>query len=305
MTGNFEAGWAGREVRWRVPDLPIFRFKFSQPMWLGQAAIVGKTILIHVDEGLGDTIQFVRYVPMVAALGARVVLVVADPLYPLLSSMAGVAECLPLSQKTMPAFDLYCPISSLPLAFGTKLDTIPCATPYLPSPAIDRIQAFEDRLGAHEELRVGLVWAGNPKHKNDSNRSVAPRMLAPLLDLDATFVSLQKDARPDDTAWLAQRGVINLAGDIADFADTAALVSCLDLVISVDTSVAHLAGALGCPTWILLPYTPDYRWLLDRDDSPWYPTMRLFRQTESREYTSVLDRVRSELKELILSRQSR
>jgi hypothetical protein len=300
LTGNFAAGWAGREVRWRVPDLPIFRFAFSQPVWLGKEPIAGKTVLVHVDEGLGDTIQFARYVPEVAARGARIVLVVADALCPLLSGVAGVAECLPLSQKSMPAFDLYCPISSLPLAFGTTLETVPSVTPYLPAAPASRRQAWQDRLGSHGKLRVGLVWSGNPKHKNDSNRSIPLRMLAPLLDLDATFVSLQKDAKPDDKAYLAGRGeIVDLAADLGDFTDTSALVSCLDLVISVDTSVAHLAGALGRRTWILLPFIPDYRWLLDRDDSPWYPTVRLFRQQQAGDYAPAVDRMRGELAAMI------
>jgi hypothetical protein len=266
-------------------------------MWLGKEPLDGKTILIHTDEGLGDSIQFVRYVPMVAALGARVILVVEDALCPLLSGLTGVWQCLPKSAGTMPAFDMYCPMASLPLAFGTKLETIPSATPYLPASAESRLQAWEDRLGPHDRLRVGLIWSGNPKHKNDYNRSIPLRMLARILDVDATFVSVQKDARPDDRATLLERSeIVDLTAHLTDFAETAALLSCLDLVITVDTSVAHLAGALGRPTWILLPYTPDYRWLLDRDDSPWYPTVRLFRQNETRDYASVLDQVRDQLR---------
>jgi tetratricopeptide (TPR) repeat protein len=309
LMGNFEAGWAGREVRSRVPDLPIFRFDFPQPRWLGREPIDGKTVLIHVDEGLGDTIQFVRYVPEVAARGARVVLVVADPLYPLLSGLPGVAECLPLSRKPLPAFDLYCPLSSLPLAFGTRLQTIPSTVPYLPAPPASRVQAWEDRLqdrlGAHDRLRVGLVWSGNPKHKNDANRSIALDMLSPILALDADFVSLQKDARPDDKVFLAERtGILDTAADLGDFADTAALVCCLDLVISVDTSVAHLAGALGRPTWVLVTHIPDYRWLLDRDDSPWYPTARLFRQPQEGDFATPIERMRAELAALIETRRA-
>ena len=164
------------------------------------------------------------------------------------------------------------------------------------------LQAWEDRLGPHDRLRVGLVWSGNPKHKNDHNRSLPLRDLSPLLDLDATFISLQKEPRPDDKATLLERtNIVDLTEDLTDFVETAALVSCLDLVITVDTSVAHLAGALGCPTWILLPYTPDYRWLLDRDHSPWYPSVRLFRQTASRDYASVIERVRNELTAQIAS----
>ena len=295
MTGNFEAGWAGREVRWNTL-LPGEAAKLSRPIWLGDESVAGKTILLHSDEGLGDAIQFARYVPMVAARGARVILAIEDALHPLLSEMAGVAQCLSKSTTALPAYDLHCPLSSLPLAFRTRLDSIPVEKCYLPPPPADRVQGWQDRLGPHDRLRVGLVWSGNPKHDNDRNRSIPLRRLARILDLNACFVSLQRDPRPDDRATLLERPeIIDLTAHLNDFAETAALISCLDLVITVDTSVAHLAGALGRPTWILLPYTPDYRWLLDRDDSPWYPTVRLFRQTATREYASVLDAVRTEL----------
>lgn len=299
LTGNFEGGWAGREARWKMPAISARYQKPSQPMWLGAEPIAGKTILIFPDEGLGDSIQFVRYVPMVAARGARVILAVHDALCPLLSGLTGLSDCLPISEVTLP-FDMYCPISSLPLAFGTTLETIPSATPYLPACAESRLQVWEDRLGSRDRLRIGLVWSGNPQHNNDRQRSIPLRMLARILDVDAAFVSLQKDVRPEDKATLLERTEIaDLTDHLTDFMETAALVSCLDLVITVDTSVAHLAGALGRPTWILLPYTPDYRWLLDRDDSPWYPTARLYRQTAAREYASVLDRVRTDLVAMI------
>ncbi len=298
LTGNFEAGLPGHEARLKLP-VSLYP-NIPQPMWLGEEAIDGKTILICADEGLGDTIQFARYVPMLAARGARVVLAVESPLRRLLSGLPGVWQC-PLAGE-LPAFDMHCPIGSLPLAFKTRLETIPSATSYLPSPGKSLVQAWEDRLGPRTRLRVGLVWSGNPTHKNDHNRSIPLQMFSRLLDLDATFVSLQKNPRADDQAFLEQTGIHDLTAHLADFAETAALVSCLDLVISVDTSVAHLAGALGRPTWILLPWTPDHRWLLDRDDSPWYPTARLFRQTETREYGSVLDRMRTELLELISAR---
>ena len=301
LLGDFAAGWAGREARFRLPALPVTYPTFRQPLWLGEGDIAGKTILLYADEGLGDTIQFVRYVPLVAARGARVVLAVADAVRPLLSGMSGVAQCLSKS-AALPPFDLYCPISSLPLAFATRLDTIPCGQGYLPQPPDDRVQAWAKRLGAHDRLRVGLVWSGNPRHMNDRNRSIPLERLATMLDLDATFVSLQKEARPDDQATLAGTGMLDFTADLTDFVETAALVSCLDLVITVDTSVAHLAAALGRPTWILLPFTPDYRWLLDRDDSPWYPTARLFRQTEARDYASVIERLRTELAALVATR---
>ena len=301
LRGNFEAGWAGREVRWKVPDLPIAHFDYAQPMWLGNGSVEGKTVLVHVDEGLGDTIQYVRYVALLAARGARVILVVPASLCALLSGLPGVAQCLPMGSE-LPAFDMYCPIGSLPLAFGTKLETIPADVPYLPAPDAARVQAWEQRLGPHDRLRVGLVWSGNPKHKNDHNRSVPLGILSELFDLDASFVSLQKDPSADDRALLARSEVIDFTDRLADFTETSALVSCLDLVISVDTSVAHLAGALGHPVWTLLPYAPDYRWLLDRDDSPWYPSMRLFRQSASRSHAEVIARVRGELSSMIAAR---
>jgi tetratricopeptide (TPR) repeat protein len=299
LTGNFEAGWPGYQLRLEMPSA-VYP-KVSLPMWLGKEEIEGKTILIAADEGLGDTIQFVRYVPMLAERGARVLLVVQDPLCGLLSGLSGVTQCVRKSAAgTLPAFEFHCPVSSLPLAFGTRLDTIPSTTPYLPSPANARVQAWEDRLGPRTRLRVGLVWSGSLTHSNDRYRSIPLRTLSRILDVDATFVSLQKDPRPGDATVLRERSdIVDLTADLTNFTDTAALISCLDLVITVDTSVAHLAGALGRPTWILLPYTPDYRWLLDRDDSPWYPTVRLFRQTETRDYETVLDRVRTELVKLI------
>jgi tetratricopeptide (TPR) repeat protein len=299
LTGDFEAGWAGREARWRMQARPGSYPQFSQPVWRGDVGVRGKTILILEDEGLGDTIQFARYIPMLAERGARVILRVGDPLHLLLSGLPGVAECVPKSVRAMPAFDLHCPICSLPLAFGTRLDTIPAAIPYVPAPPESRVQAWEDRLedrlGPRKGLRVGLVWSGRPTHANDFNRSIPLGVLSRILDIDATFVSLQKDPRPVDKAVLEQTSIVDLTSHLTDFAETAALVSCLDLVIGVDTSVVHLAGALGRPTWIVLPYTPDYRWLLGRTDSPWYPTARLFRQDEKRCYRPVLDRLRNEL----------
>jgi tetratricopeptide (TPR) repeat protein len=306
LTGNFEAGWAGREARWKIASLSAGYPKFTEPMWLGRESVEGKTILIAADEGLGDAIQFARYVPMVAALGARVILVVQDGLCSLLSGLKGVSQCIPKSVAAngVPPFDVHCPLGSLPLAFATRLDTIPAGLPYLPAPASARLKAWEDRLGPRDRLRVGLVWSGNPEHKGDHHRSTSLRAYSAFLDVEATFVSLQKDLRPDDKITIGERGdIVDLTSDLADFAETAALISCLDLVITVDTSVAHLAGALGCPTWILLPYAPDYRWLLNRDDSPWYPTVRLFRQHESRDYGPVIDRVQAELAAMISRRE--
>jgi ADP-heptose:LPS heptosyltransferase len=234
---------------------------------------------------------------MVAAQGARVILVVDDALRPLLSALPGVSQCLSKSgtAAAWPPFDMHSPICGLPLAFPRSLDTIPSATPYLPPPEQSRVQAWEDRLGPHDKLRVGLAWSGNPAHENDHNRSIPLRLFSNLLTADAIFVSLTKDPNPGDKRVLQESSIVDLTTHLTDFAETAALVSCLDLVITVDTSMTHLSGALARPTWILLPYTPDYRWLLDRDDSPWYPTAKLFRQNECRDYASVLKRVQEEL----------
>lgn len=297
LTGDFEAGLRGRELRWQFPKLRPAYPDFRGAMWLGAGPLDGRTIIVCADEGLGDTIQHVRYIPMLAARGARVILVVEPALCPLLAGMTGVAQCLPkLEDTVLPAYDLHVPINCLPLAFGTRLDSIPSGANYLPPLAADRVQAWAHRLGAHDRLRVGLVWSGNPKHLNDRNRSTTLHTVSRLFDVDASFVSLQKDPRPEDAALLRARpDIVDLTADLKDFADTAALVSCLDLVIAVDTSVAHLAAALGKPTWLLLPNLPDFRWLLGRDDSPWYPSLRLFRQTTAREYDSVIARVRGEL----------
>jgi hypothetical protein len=188
----------------------------------------------------------------------------------------------------------------LPLAFKTRLETIPASPSYLPLLPRARLSAWRDRLDAHDRLRVGLVWSGNPLHTNDRNRSTSFRQMSAIFDARARYYSLQKDPRPEDKAALSERSdVIDLTEDLTDFVETAALISHLDLVITVDTSVAHLAAALGRPTWILLPHTPDYRWLLDREDSPWYPSVRLFRQDERRNYDGALARAREALGERI------
>jgi tetratricopeptide (TPR) repeat protein len=303
LTGDFENGWRGREARWEIPALRPDYPTLPGPMWDGAQPLDGKTILIWADEGLGDTIQLVRYLPVLADRGARVVLVVEPVLYPLLADIKGVWQCLPKLPGMVPTpCDLHCAINSLPLAFATRLDNIP-NEPYLPSPAADRVQAWDNRLqhslGPHDGLRVGLVWSGNPDHWNDRNRSTSLAAMSGIFDVDAHFVSLQKQLRPEDAETLRKTpAILDITKDLTDFAETAALLSCLDLVISVDTSVAHVSAALGRPTWILLPHLPDYRWMFDREDSPWYPSVRLFRQDASRDYAGVLDRVRVELAKL-------
>ncbi|HLZ06217.1 MAG TPA: tetratricopeptide repeat protein [Bradyrhizobium sp.] len=295
QTGNFDAGWIEREARWKVSDFSPDYPKFAEPKWLGNEDINDKTILVCTDEGIGDAVQFARYVPLLAARGANVVLVVQGGLCPLLSGLPGVSACLPFGTRQFPPFDMHCPIMSLPLAFGTTLDTIPPAS-YLPPLPSEKVQAWKARLGAHDRLRVGLAWSGNPKQGNDRRRSMPLRTLAPLFDCDATFVSLQKDLRADDKAFLeGHTDIIDLTVGLTDFAETAALIASLDLVITVCTSIAHLAGTLGRETWVMLPHVGDWRWLAGRDDSPWYPTVRLFRQDETHSYAAVVEHVRNEL----------
>jgi tetratricopeptide (TPR) repeat protein len=294
VKGNFESGWAGREIRWKT-GLGMAPPNFAQPQWLGGDSIDGKTILLFADEGIGDSFQFARYVPMVCELGAKVILAVEDSAQPFLSRMPGVAKCVPKSAAVLPAFDLHCGMSSLPLAFKTRLDSIPATVPYLPAALPARKAEWERRLGSHDRLRVGLVWSGNPSYATDRRRSLPLKTLARILDADARFVSLQKNPRDSDREVLAGLDILDMTDCLSDFEETAALIACLDLVVTVDTSVAHLAGGLGCPVWILLPYRPDYRWLLDRDDSPWYPTARLFRQQKLHDYAGVVERMRAEL----------
>ncbi|MGO4329734.1 tetratricopeptide repeat protein [Cupriavidus sp. 2TAF22] len=288
LMGVFDHGW--REYEWRWLDgTPAHRLP-GKP-WLGEGSLAGKTIVLHNEQGFGDTIQFARYVPAVAAMGARVILQVQPALVPLLQGLPGVAELIAEGDQ-LPAFDCHCPLMSLPLAFRTSLATIPPA-PYLNAdPALSA--AWRARLEADSAAgrrpRIGLVWSGSTWHRNDRNRSLALDQLRPLLAADASFVSLQKDVRAADSATLESLPqLMDVSGEIASFADTAALIDNLDLVISVDTAVAHLAGALGKPVWLLLPFSPDWRWLLERKDSPWYPGMRLFRQAAMRDWNGPLD----------------
>jgi len=247
----------------------------------------------------GDAIHFCRYAPLVAARGARVILDVLWPQQELMRSLAGATQVLARGEP-LPDYDLQCTLLSLPLAFGTRLETIPAQTPYLHA-AASGADSWNARLGPRKRPRIGIAWSGNPIHHNDRNRSIALRTFLPLLaGLDATFVSLHRDVRPLDAEVLQERSdIVHFGRELKDYADTAALISNLDLVVTVDTSVAHLAGALAKPVWILLPFIPDWRWLLDREDSPWYPTARLFRQDGTRTWDGVIPRVQAALQDYV------
>lgn len=253
------------------------------PRWRGED-IAGKTVLLHAEQGFGDVIQFSRYAALVKQRGARVVLAVPVPLMRLMSGLAGVDEVVCIG--ALPAFDVFCPLASLPGVFGTTLDTIPGLDPYLSVPleAADRF-----RIAASGSLQVGLVWSGNPGFVHDRLRSIAADSLCVLADVPGVqFHCLQKDVIPPFA-------MSNRMDEVTDFADTAALIGGLDLVIAVDTAVAHLAAALGKPVWMLSRFMGCWRWLRDRDDSPWYPTLRIFRQQRAQDWDGALARVRDAL----------
>lgn len=296
-TGDFETGWAEYEWRWRDSQLDASRRDFAQPRWTRGMPLDGRTILLYPEQGLGDTLQFCRYVPLVKALGARVVLEAPVELTTLFATLDGV-DVLVARGEPLPPFDLHCPLLSLPLEFRTNLASIPAGAPYLRADP-ERVERWRARLGDSGRARIGLVWTGNPLHLNDRNRSMTLAELLPLLDDRYDWISVQKVIRDDDRAVLDASAIRFVGDDLTDFAETAALIGALDAVISVDTSVAHLAGALGCPLAVLLPHTPDFRWLLDRDDSPWYPRATLFRQPAGGQWAPVVERVRAALPALL------
>jgi len=291
LKGDYAAGWPLFEARWALPGNHPDTPQFSSPLWLGDAPLAaplaGRTLLVHHEQGLGDTLQMLRYVPLLAAQGCRVLVQVPASLAVLAATVPGVAAVV-TANEPLPGHDLHVPCMSLPLACGTTLATIPAEVPYLFTPESVR-SAWHERLGPRTRRRIGLAWSGSTAHRNDRQRSLPLQLIQPVLDTDAEFHSLQKEYRPADLALLeADARLRDWSAQLGDLADTAGLVDALDLVITVDTAVAHLAGALGKPVWLLLPSTPDYRWLLHRSDSPWYPTMRLFRQPATGDWAAVL-----------------
>jgi tetratricopeptide (TPR) repeat protein len=294
--GNFSEGW--KEYEWRWENAPLERRGFSQPEWRGEP-LNGLRILLHAEQGYGDTLQFIRYAPLVARAGGRVVLEVQNRLVRLAEELEEVEEVV-WQGRPLPQFDCHCPLLSLPAVFGTTLDTIPAEVPYVRVPAEAR-QKMEAVDWPADKLKIGLNWAGNPSFKSDRYRfrSVELETLAPLFGRAGTqFYSLQVGAEEEQLKH-SSLPIEDLAGLTYDLADTAAQMLRLDLVISADTSVVHLAGALGVPVWVLLPYSADWRWLLDRGDSPWYPSMRLFQQIRPGDWEPVIATVREALDEVL------
>jgi len=300
LMGQFEQGWRLHEWRKRTAT-PVGNRSFPGPLWLGQQEVADKTVFIHWEQGLGDTLQFCRYGKRLAARGAKVVMSVQEPLYRLLSQLSPGVQVI--HQDEAPAaFDYHCPMMSLPLAFATSLQDIPSEPRYLV--ADERLRRkWRTRLPPPTRPRIGLVWAGSKSHRNDRNRSTGLSAFARVFDTNAHWISLQKELREGDEALLRQYPQIFRDDDyLRDFSDTAAVIDLLDLVITVDTSVAHLAGAMGKPVWILLPFNSDWRWLVNRNDSPWYPTIRLFRQHDAHSWENVISSVLATVETFLQSR---
>lgn len=300
LSGDFKRGWEAYEWRWTEKS-QFAKRSFVQPQWDGRD-LNGQTILIHAEQGLGDSIQFVRYVALVAHRGGKVIVECQPSLVKLFRGSIEAQEIVARGQR-LPAFDFHCPMLSLPLAFGTVLNSIPNPGAYLKADP-QLAQSWKQKLGdSGDRVRVGIAWAGNPMHVKDRTRSIALPRWAPLAEAkNVIFYSLQKGltSAPAPPAGME---LIDLTAELGDFADTAALVENLDLVVTVDTAIAHLAAAMGKPVWVLIAFSPDWRWMLGRSDSPWYSSLRLFRQPRFGDWDSVIQTVAAELRALTDSRK--
>ena len=305
LTGDFERGWPQYEWRWEVEIGGMTTRSFSEPLWLGEESLKGRSILLHAEQGLGDTLQFCRYATLVAALGASVWIEVPASLKSLLTSLKGIKAVLAIGEP-LPEFDYHCPLMSLPLALKTNLASIPANMPYL-YPEPQAVSAWEQRLAGIEGYRVGLVWSGSPRKEQRRVNAVDQLRSIPLAGFETLgtlegvkFFSIQKGEPSGQLLELKKvgwrgPGLLDYTDELRDFSDTAAFTACMDLVISCDTSMVHLAGAIGKPVWILSRFNGCWRWLVDREDSPWYPSARLFRQRRPGDWDSVIESVKCEL----------
>jgi len=293
LQGDFAAGWPEYEWRRLIKEaLSVPARKLPQPAWFGEYPLRGRRIFLHAEQGLGDTIQFCRYVSLVKDLGADVVLEVQPSLAELFASLDGIAQ-LVLTGEPIPPADYQCSLMSLPGAFKTRMETIPRQVPYLRADP-HQVSRWHEILGPRTRPRIGLTWSGNPRHTNDHNRSIPLARWITHLPDGFEYICLQNEIRDADQQGLRSGTHIRTI-EINNFTDVAALIETLDLVVSVDTSIAHLSGAMGKKTWILLPFLPDWRWLVDRRDSPWYPTATLYRQSVAGDWDSVVAEVKKDL----------
>jgi Tfp pilus assembly protein PilF len=295
--GDFAKGWVAHEWRWKSAQrLGIgAERQFRQPLWLGEESIESKRLLLHSEAGLGDTMQFARYATLCADRGATVILEAPQPLIEVFSTLKGVSELIPKG-ASLPSFDLHCPLMSLPLSFRTTLQTIPAPAGYLHADQ-DKVAHWQSVLGKRTRPRIGLAWRGNPSNPIDARRSFSLADWARHLPLEYDYFRLQTRVTDADQQVLdSTDAIFSFDDEQLDFANTAALCECLDLVISVDTSIAHLCGALGVRTWVLLPFIPDWRWMRDRNDTPWYPTMKLYRQKNAGQWEDVFVAVAADLR---------
>lgn len=294
--GDWQRGWGEYEWRWRCDDSPPHGFK--QPLWDG-SSLAGGTILLHTEQGLGDAIQFVRYVPLVKARGGTVVLECQPALVPLLSKAAGIDQLVPRGEK-LPPYDVYAPLLSLPHLLGVHDPATVGQAPYLFADA-SLVEQWRQELSGISGRKIGINWQGNPQHAKDAQRSLPLAQFLPLADIPGVrLIGLQKNVGSEQLKQLKDPNAVLDLGSRLDnehgaFMDTAAVLASLDLVITSDTALAHLAGALGAKVWVVLPFSPDWRWLLDRQDCPWYPTMRLFRQRQPGDWPEVFQRIAMEL----------
>jgi hypothetical protein len=294
LRGDLVQGFELYEWRWKALEKDVPRREFDQPRWLGTQPLAGKTIFLHSEQGLGDVIQFCRYATVLADRGANVILEAPAELVALLRTLRGVTSLVTKGQP-LPTFDFYSPLLSVPFAVQTDWDSLPCSRSYLSADPEKRAR-WEVELGPHDMPRIGLVWRGNPKHPRDLERSLPLAKLLPALPTGYELISLQLGLNSEDqSALLEFPGFRHFGSELSDFSETAALLDCVDLVIAVDTAVAHLGGALGKPVFLLLPHSPDWRWLLNRSDSPWYPSLQLFRQSRADDWGAVLKSLRAHL----------
>ena len=297
MLGQLTAGFRNYEWRWLTPFLNKQK-RFEGRLWLGQDDVRGKRLLLHAEQGFGDTFQFLRYVRLVAELGAEVLLEVPKAVVPLVAPLFGIQRVYETDTQ-LPEFDLQCPLPSLPLALGTTETSVPNHLPYLFAEAT-LVSEWRERLGEARGLRIGVVWSGNPDHVNDANRSISLDQFLDAFSGDVQLIALQKEFRASDATALKRKSAPMLVDDqLKSFADTAAIIELCDLVVCIDTGVAHLAAAMNKPTWILVDMVSDWRWQRDRTDSPWYPNVKLYRQTERHSWSPVLLRVRGDIKALL------